>query len=250
MRIATIVPRQSLHLTKGDDYFMCLAHLMHNPRYAQFFYDRAEDGKHVIMDNGVVETGIPMSIERLYHIRAGHRTMEIILPDVMHNTVKTLQMGNLAFEWVMARYDIQTPLNVMAVPQGKTEDEWLTCMREMVFWPVRSIGISRFVLDHSKSRLSLLMQAEELIESNKEIHILGCPEDPLSMFQLDQCFPERLRGVDSGAPTFYTAGGTMMGVGHPRPEVKVDFLDYDSSKDAILMEHNVQWWRDRCRGEV
>ena len=246
MKIATIVPCQFFDLIKDDDYLMCLAHLMHDMDYAYFFSARAYEGKHIIMDNGVVETGVSMSMNQIWEIAADNEISEIILPDIMHNANETLKAGEKAFKYFSAG---QWHGSLMAVPQGETDDEWIDCVHAMLEWPVRTIGISRFVLDHCSSRLGLLKKVEELIYSSKEIHLLGCPEDPLAVHQMNLYFHDRIRGVDSATPSFYTAGGITMGHARTRPDSEVDFLSREGL-NPDLMKFNIDWWRDRCQGKA
>lgn len=250
MQVATIVPTACLDLIKDDTYHMVLAHLLYSDIYREFYKNQSKQGRFLIMDNGVVETGEPMDMPELMYL-AGHIGIsEIILPDRIHSKLATLRLGDSA---ISRHSDLKSVVRIMAVPQGRTSKEWGECLAEMLTWPVGAIGISKFVFDFlepGQDRLDLLKnEGYPLIESWKEIHLLGCPGDPREMRLIDKAFPNRIRGVDSGVPSFYTAGGMSMSTGLPRPSVEVDLAD-GSGLDMDLLRDNCTWWKDRCMGIV
>lgn len=247
MKIATILPLVWLSLEEKSHYHMCLGHLMEaNFHYRDFFRKRAHMGCHVIMDNGVVETGVPMGAEQLLRLTHDCEITEVILPDQIGDRDATLKLGHAAFRFGFYKYGM-TADKFMAVPQGKDAASWMSCAREMLNWPVRSIGISKFVLKHFPSRLEALYHVPEVLASHKEIHLLGCPGDPGEIAQIEQTWPYRIRGVDSVIAAAYTAAGMSMASGASRPTIEIDLLD-GRDLNGSLLRKNRQWWINRALG--
>ena len=242
MHIATILPAANLNLEAESEYHLCLAHLLSNRVYRKFFWKKAKEGKYVIMDNGVVETGFPKDIEKLFNLARSIGVNEMILPDMLYNTESTLNLGKNALKFASTRHDFSC--NFMAVPQGKTQEKWAACVREMLTWPVKCIGISRFLVPTVfESRKKALEAVPELINSDKEIHLLGCPNDPAEIAEANLAFPGRIRGTDSGVAAMFTQVNLRMGE-CDKPKVDLEFFDSDLDQD--LLEENVTWWKNRC----
>ena len=245
MKGATILPTAHLDLSANDTYHLCLAHLMLlKDTYRSFFTQMAlKPNRHVIMDNGVVENGQPMGDDLLLLLSRDTHITEMILPDLIFDSASTLRMSESA---IKVCQDREIDVSLMAVPQGRNRKEWRSCCREMLQWPVRSIGISKFVLEYYESRSEALEDIPELIQSKKEIHILGCPGHPREIAKIDEKFEHRIRGVDSAIALAYTQGGLYGGLHPERPDVTLDLED-GSSLDRRLLERNRAWWIHTCR---
>lgn len=249
MKIATILPLHYMHLEATNDYHMALAHLVGNGIYRGIMKDRAQRGDFILMDNGVVETGQALDprylVARAFSIMAS----EIILPDVICDGEATLRMGESAL------HDVQKlgwvyPGQVMAVPQGRTPNEWEACLREMLAWPVDTIGISKFTWLRQvfSSRWDILKEYGDYIDDRgKKVHLLGCVS-PLEIRSINLTFPW-VRGVDSGYPAFCAAGGQSVDPLGIRPdgiEKDFDFLG-GAQIDEWLMTRNYHRWLELCR---
>jgi len=244
MKIATILPLRRMGFERDNDYHMALAHLLYNEEYRQFFIDKSARGDHVIMDNGVVETGIPMRIEELISLAKTIRATELICPDFLGNRWETVKWSSHG----VYQADI-SGLRSMVVPQGRDQDDWVKCMEEMLTWIPRisAIGVSKFITSYMPRA-----KAVELIDAQDHfipIHLLGCPGDPREIADISSQFPGRVRGVDSGVAAFYSAGGVRMASGKPRPDSSFDFLD-GSEIDPHLIQENREYWRMMCLPQV
>jgi len=248
MEIATILPTKYLGMREDGQYNMCLAHLMNRPAYRDFFREQSRKGFFVLMDNGVVETDEPLKMEELIEIAEDIGATEMVLPDAIRDKELTLERGREAMDVFFKDDILRQDIRLMAVPQGSTKEEWRECVLEMLEWPVASIGISRFVNKYYPHRLEALLDVPELIDSDKEIHLLGCAGDPKEMFEISEGMPKcRIRGVDSGIAAIYTQEGVLMESDEPKPLVD---LDFDSETlDEELLSANVEWWEKRCLGE-
>lgn len=241
MKIATILPIPHLHIEIDSSYHLCLAHLMHISEYRDFFATRTtRQGNYVIMDNGVVETGVPMPIQKLIDIAYDCRIDELIMPDQIWDMKETLKLGKDAVHTTLKN---RMNLNIMAVPQGNSPEEWKKCLKEMLQWPIHTIGISKFVCKYFYNRVEALSIADDLIYSDKDIHLLGCASDPYEVFQVESIFPGRVRGVDSGIAAMYTQAGKDMMRVPIRPKIEMDFNAY---LDPAKLSINVNWWKARA----
>ena len=254
MKIATILPTNNLDLVEGDDYHLCLAHLVSEIAgndYTIFFRKQSLRGAYVMLDNGVVETGEPMETYKLIMKAATVQASEVCLPDYIHDHYKTLHHSYEALIEINRSgiHVDQKEIKLMAIPQGTNPGEWLSCAKEMLQWPIDTIGISKFVSEFFPNRATLLTHCPEIIGSDKEIHILGCPGDPLEILDIEREFPGRVRGVDSGIAAMFTQQDLVMsnwlerGVG--RPKMEMDFNSRIMNKELLL--ENISWWRDRCQ---
>lgn len=250
MKIATILPTRHLGIEECNDYHLCLAHLMKDEEYKAFFKRKAGEGCFVMMDNGVVETGVPMPIERLVKIAKEVGVSEMVLPDSIYDHDKTLEMGKSALEYLHEDKDMWGKVSIMAVPQGKDPDEWVDCARKMLDWPlyINTIGISKFVSAYFPNRYRALTAAPFLIESERSVHLLGCPGDPNEVALVEEMLHGLVRGVDSGIAAMFTKAGVLMNGVNKRPKIELDFSNDSLQPD--LLACNVSFWLRRCLGAI
>lgn len=246
MKISTILPTSYLFLEAESDYHLCLAHqVKKDPDYADFFWRRAANGAFVIMDNGIVETGSPLSIEELVSLADLIECQEMVLPDSIGNADETIERSFRALRSAGPQHICG--LSLMAVPQGSTPDEWIECVREMLLWNVDTIGITRFLVPKVfPSRSEALKRVPELIASDKDIHMLGCPGHPREIAEIDKAFPDRIRGVDSGIAAIYTQVSTIMrNDGQSKPNQVIDLDTIDLNEE--ILKRNIAFWKDECQ---
>jgi len=243
MRIATILPTSYLFLEKKSDYHLCLAHqVKKDPIYAEFFKMQVTRGAFVIQDNGVVETGTPLNIDELVSLADQIKCQEMILPDFIYDLTKTLRMSLSALRYV--RDKLSREMRLMAVPQGDTQGKWVACVREMLSWNIDTFGITRFLVPKVfSSRLLALESVPELLKSNKEIHLLGCPENPREIAEIDKAFLGRIRGVDSGIAAIYTQAGQVLAGDKPDRVIDLDAKLLDEG----LLKSNIRIWKGGCK---
>jgi|SaaInlV_200m_DNA_2_1039689.scaffolds.fasta_scaffold32124_2 hypothetical protein len=242
MQIATILPIPYLDLVGGDDtYHMCLAHLLDNKEYLEYFRGKSRRGDSVIMDNGVVETGLPMEMSILLELADKVEATELILPDRLNDAAGTLILGADAIgQWY-------GETGLIAVPQGNTFEEWHACMKEMLFWPVSTIGISKFTAKFSSSRLEILKKSPELIESIKGIHLLGCVAINDEISSIGDAFPGRIKGTDSGIAAIATQAGVEISKVKRGDRVNVELDFFNRNLDEYLLNANIGTWRSMCQ---
>lgn len=243
MKVATILPTAYLEMIRDDDYHMCLAHLIGNdPVYTDFYKQIGkEDGKYLIMDNGVIE-GDCRPIDEIVRKALSVQADEIILPDVFRDTEATLKSSYDALRYVRGNF----PLRVMVVPQGNSLDEWLGCALAMIDWDIDCIGIPK-VLVHLAGRDGRLEALKMLGNRLRglDIHLLGCWTTPLEITTISRAVYDKhilpVRGVDSAIPYMYTKKGILL-CDDDKPHITVDFQD--TRVDYSLLERNVRLWKE------
>lgn len=243
-KVAHIVPVGSLSKTLEKGYHMCLANIVKkNKEYTEHFRNLAHDGKHwVLMDNGAAE-GEQLSVEELIECYQVINPNEVVLPDTLLDSVDTLRKSKKALEQICDFYDGAVPFTFMAVPQGKTLDEWEQCARVMIQWPeVKSIGISKFLqmeTGETSARWDAAVALDKLIKEFKrydvEVHLLGCSETPETIGYIRHRFAF-VRGCDSAYTYLCSQAGEKIYPCTERPEGEIDFID---GKDYTSLEDNM-----------
>jgi hypothetical protein len=242
MRIATILPIPFMRLEMESDYHMCLAHLLCYPAYAMFFADQVDRGRFVLMDNGVVETGVAMPIDRLFTLAEALRPTQVCLPDAINDKRSTLTKFHLAARQWAGGFE------TMVIPQGETLVEWVRCAKTMLNEAgaagVTAMGITKFLEGKVACRADAIEAVPGLVDSGLDLHLLGVMgDDPTEIHETDTRLPGRIRGCDSGVAAIYTQEGLTVGAA-PRPRVELDFNPQPFG-DARMrrLEKNIARWK-------
>lgn len=259
MEIATILPAPLLHLTRNDEYHMCLyQEVMENPEYAKFFRERRAEGKFVIMDNGAAEGVNPLA-DALLPVYPLVDPSEVVLPDVIYDKAETLRRTKEAY---LKFEDAGVPCRFMAVPQGNCYTEWLECLEEMLEQPrIVTIGISKFVTPKFKDEMgpganvrlecvdAVLHAATQRGRTDIEIHLLGCWENPKEIGEIAAAYGDRVRGTDSAIAYVYTRNEVAYDPAIERPDNdEIDFKE-GTVENMKLLEDNIDAWIGYCKEE-
>ena len=248
MKAATILPTHYLPLIEDTDYHMCLAHLIgKDEKYTEFYKQIGKDSsKYLIMDNGVVEGDqrpITEIVKKAIYVNAN----EIILPDVMLDKDATLEKSYDALQYIKDNF----PLKIMAVPQGKTIDEWLDCAITMIDWDIDCLGIPKVLtkLGGRDARLEVLKMLGNKTRG-LDIHLLGCWNSSIELTMIASAELNRevrpIRGVDSVLAYVYSREGLLISDAD-RPAGYVDFSAHDVEED--LLKRNIFLWQMSCEVE-
>lgn len=252
MKVATILPVSLLNLTCMDDYHMCLAHLVQPSQsiYGDFYRKiGADKDKYLILDNGVIE-GDKRPIEEIVKKALWLRADEIILPDVLFDADRTLDEGLKALHYVKDNF----PLKVMAVPQGKTLQEWLECAMYMLAWDIDCLGIPKSLISIGgrDARLEVLKDLGKRTRG-LDIHLLGCYKTPLEITMIASAESSglipKIRGVDSAIAYIYTKAGIQIDE-DDRPDITFSFTEDVSAIDKALLYKNITMWQNSAYVEV
>lgn len=227
-KVAHIVPVSCLTKTQNDQYHMCLAHLVENAEYANHYAKLASEGKFVLMDNGAAE-GSQLDFDSLFDMYAKINPTEIVLPDTLYEPGSTIQKSR---EFLLAMAERKVHYRTMAVPQGKTLEEWAACARIFVKdTRINSIGISKFLNIVTGDRFvrfkacGILQQLfDEYNRHDIEVHLLGCDEGPVIVRMCAQAYPF-VRGCDSAFVYLMAQANKWMSkADDKRPEGTIDFI--------------------------
>jgi len=245
-KIASIVPVAHLGELVDDTYFMALSHLCDmNPMYMEFYKAQVNAGKHVTLDNSTVELGHPANPDGYLENAVRMGASQVLLPDWLYDTERTLDEGDDFLRRVEAHHYTG---RLMAVPQGRTDDEWLGCARTMLErWPVATLGISRRYTDYwYAKRLGAVQSLRQVCEDtghlDVRIHLLGCQDRPEWDVAPSLLLPY-VQGVDGSLAALFTMNGLFMTEGAERPQGSVDFRH---TYRVGLLQKNLRCWRRLC----
>jgi len=208
MYVALIPPIPLLErYGKLTAYHLCLAHLMHNLEYADFYRARANAGDFIIMDNSVIELGKPVALEQLVAAATSIGAKEIVLPDQLQDIAGTLKIVNDALQhWKLKEWQQNTGGSIMVVPQGRSLYEFQSCFAQFVEMPNwTTLGVPRSLNqmkdDHKHNRISFLNWLQGQFTPEKPwfaVHLLGLSDNVTELLSCRE-FPW-IRGVDTKLP--------------------------------------------------
>lgn len=250
------MPIAHLEMTSADDFHMCLAHLVGGKSgpskiYTEHFQDMVAQGKFVLMDNGAAEKE-QLDLEELLERYAIINPTEIILPDTVLDTESTLKRSSEFLKMLIER---DLPYKRMAVPQGETLQEWRDCLKEMLTWPIDSIGISKFLTIKlgKEARMDAVKIAVDLMAKrgiHKEIHLLGCNDHPTEIGRIVQKYPDAIRSTDSAIAFIYSKYDLAMNFANmKRPAHHMSFFE-DKTENVLLLARNKDRWVNFSNGRV
>lgn len=252
MKVAHIVPTTYLEEVESKftpDFYMALAHqAIADSSYANFFSRKKKEGKHVLLDNSAFEFGGAIDDEVLINAINLISPTEFILPDVLFDGTETLRR---TYSFVEKYEDMN--IKYMAVPQGKTMEQWLDSYKKLCLVPsISSIGIGAIYAKHDvfnvgKSYISgreyILenLMSSEILDQTKEHHLLGLGSSGhLEIERLKKY--GLIRSTDSSAAFVHGSHGKKFKKGEPYQKIsaKIDF-DQPFIEDNIEhIYHNIQ----------
>jgi len=251
-KVATIVPKKHLHLTKDDDYFMALSFCLEDKEYADFFRERSGEGKFVTLDNSAIELGEPEPFETYFDKALSIGASQIMLPDYFLDPEATYESAKKIIQTMGTRMAF-VDMRVMIIPQGKTTTEWSTNAYKLInllyqYAIVPTVGISyryRTKLFDGHRPLALLHLAKNHIFES--VHFLGSDRDPGKELR-DYLELDNVLGVDSSYPSVYAQQNIKLTkplFQLPRPPREIDFLN-DAYNETLLVQ-NIEAWKHECQ---
>lgn len=186
MQTAVNAPFPHMDLNVGSMNFGLAHEAQRDETYRDFL--RSYPDKFLILDNAADELGEGMKGQPLWDLILDIQPDEMILPDVLENTEKTLENSNAFLKEFQPKKEFPE-MSIMAVAQGENWSEWLLCYKEWYYNDqVDVIGIpydidfsvksSRFnppsrTLTRATNRLTLIQELEDRDLLGKEVHLLG-----------------------------------------------------------------------------
>lgn len=177
-------------------YHLVLAqYVLSDSRYAHFYRKLHEAGHFIMLDNGCAE-GITLSPQKLIEAANAVGADEIAMQDVWEDSDKTLEVFRSLEPWVPAKHR-------MIIPQGRTKEEWMACLKEMLrVSACRTIGVPKH-LEGKGGRANILEEFAHHVPwtmREHEVHLLGVWDNPIvEVKDLVKRLPW-VRGIDSAAP--------------------------------------------------
>lgn len=194
MKAAIIAPKGLQQFVPSTGYHLVLAHqMLEDPDLAAHYHSLSAEGAYVILDNSAHEFNNGMHAEDLETAARLCGADEVVLPDRLFFGGDTIQRSTEAY--VRLR---DLDVNWMAVPQGRTFDEWKYCLNGLL--PLtRTIGISKDYEVWPGGLRELVSQALDL--GAETIHLLGWGRQWSQVAALTKI--GQVRGVDSSKPVSY-----------------------------------------------
>jgi hypothetical protein len=249
-----------------NDYDYALVHLFEtNPTYYQFFKESLAQGRTVLLDNSIFELGTAFDSERYAHWIKELQPTEYIIPDVLENTLGT--MDN-ALDWKEKYSDL--PGKTIGVVQGKSYEDLVHCYEYLD----TVIGVDKIAISFDYSyylevcphpnkwmgwalgRVQTLtrMMNEGVINKDKPHHLLGCGVPIEFLFYRDDKF-NWIESVDTSNPIVHA----LQGIGYePGGLVKKESIKLAEMLDAFYPEpsslhslyHNIKYFRSYVNGHT
>lgn len=247
MKVAHILPTPLLHYIEEHPYHMSLGHLIgKDTKYTNFYTEMSQKGHYVIMDNGVYETGSPLGIVELVERANLIGASELILPDYFMDGERTIEATGWAIPYARKHFKGK----LMAVPQGKNVDEWLTNAIATLSLDVDVIGIPKWLSAKKEdTRLEVLQYLGHMLRG-REVHLLGCACSPIESQIIDAAVKAgdivEVRGIDSCIAFKYAEHDMLFAEG-PRPEGEMDFRAMKCNLEKL--QENIAAWDALAEGK-
>ena len=190
------------------EYHFLIAHdvLEHLSYYERFYARRRGKRDFVILDNGLIELGAPLSAKDLARAAKAVNASLLILPDKLLDAKATVELSLKAAE-ELSDIDLGH-CRLMAVAQGRSVEEALECARSiyMKVPRVAAFGVPRAMTKQIGTRCVLARDLYRLW--GLPIHLLGFSDnlvdDMLSVRQ------EGVMGIDSAMPIWLGNSGRLL----------------------------------------
>lgn len=225
MQVCIISPVSHLkNFSVLGDMEMSLAPLLDHEEYVEYYKEQVKRGKFVIFDNGAFELeeklGRGLGHSEVLELAKKIRPHEIICTDHLFEKDKTLDSTNKFVSYVrVAGNYVDGDVQLMAVPQGRTIDEWFQCYKAMLnMKEITTIGLSKVSVPQcfigNREELGAITKGRILCTSEivarglepdkykKTVHLLG--SDAWMGYEVRvQSQYKWIRSIDSSAPVHY-----------------------------------------------
>ena len=246
-----------------NDYDYALVHLFETePTYLQFFKDSLKQGRTVLLDNSIFELGTAFDSDRYAHWIKELQPTEYIIPDVLENTLGT--MDN-ALDWKEKYSDL--PGMKIGVVQGKSYEDLVQCYDYLDnVINVDKIAISfdySYYLEvcphpnkwmgYALGRVQTLTKLlnDGVINTEKPHHLLGCAL-PIEFMFYRKGF-EWLESLDTSNPIVHAlldVGYEPGGLDSKKSLKLIELLNTPEPSVATMhtIKHNIQYFRSYVHG--
>lgn len=172
MQLINIFPLGNICMEYQQDMHMYLTHMVEKyPLYAETA--RNVPG-YKILDNSLIELGGAVDMERLLRAAQIIDADEIILPDVFRDGQATVEAVKESLQYLYSQWPNRNwPFQLMAVAQGRDEQDWYECYRQFLDMPdISVIGVPKVLAKmHPQGRPHFVNELCNLFA--KPHHLLG-----------------------------------------------------------------------------
>lgn len=208
MKLGVIAPITALgKLSIGTTHLLLTSMVLSDARYRAFYRQRQEKfGDYLILDNDAHENKASLDLDKLIEAAELMHPDEIVLPDVIRNSIATTKRSTEAYPILKKRFP---DAKFMFVVQGVTEVEWLWCLLWNIntLHGINTIGIPRVYADDFGSWINAVKAVKHYIpqihDRHLEIHLLGSPYNIDSASEVERHFPGIVRSTDTAKPVHY-----------------------------------------------
>lgn len=246
MKLANIIPIPLLaKYGRMTNYHLVLSHLIQKSRsYANFYKKCSEKGDYIIIDDGVIELGKPLSIQEQLPLAEKVGASEVMCSDYPMDRKRTLE----ATANDLAKLPKDFPYKVFACVQGKNPKDLLKCYEALLrFDRIDTIGFSFTMSTYWKKPIdrfwwTTFLNQNNLVDARKEYHLLGTSSDASEIKRQSQY--KWIRGVDSRIAVIN--GLYNLPITDRRPTRDLDLFSDD---DSQFIESNIAQLKRWCDGK-
>jgi hypothetical protein len=258
VKTALIPPFPELERFGHGSIHLLLAHLKDEGYLAHYRAERSA-GAYTILDNGAHENQSGMHATRLLRRAVSLRASEIVIPDHLFDADDTVHRAKNALQ-ALERDLIDVELlgpNFMLVPQGRTSEDWRTCLQSLVWnydryhrmypnvFKPPVIGISKDY-EYFDGGIPKLLE-RNVMPMGLDVHLLGWGRDLWTLGEMARRWPQ-IRSTDSAKPFVYAIDRIALDPSKPVPEypkrTETYFETVLDDEQADIAKHNVKVFRD------
>lgn len=231
MQHILIPPIPHLSFSKGMPYHLLLSHLVaKSPPYVNFYREEARRGSYLILDNSAHEYQTGQPIETLLSQAQTLGAREIVIPDALFDSEKTLEGCQRSLHHLLGSGDFMSGVfqpRLMFVAQGTCFTDLKSCAEKLLqewsryqstfpeaFSTPPVLGLSK---DYEIFPKGLRRCLEEIFFPSQEkyqcdIHLLGWGRRLWDLREIASLYGSRIRSVDSAKPFVYAISGIGLNV--------------------------------------
>jgi len=195
-RVAIISPVSLLEKYRTDFHLVLTQYYFKSKPYLDFYLKRRAEGDFILLDNGAAELKAAVEDFYMQEVWSDLQPDVVVAPDTVYDRGQTVtDTMNFLAQWSRELHD--RGIQIMAVPQGATSEEWYNCYKVFNLDPrVDWLGVSMFYTPKFNKRLEALRLIASTVR--KPCHLLGLWDDPYSLWE-ERKF-DFVRSVDTAKP--------------------------------------------------
>lgn len=250
MKVCHIVPADYVEECNQNSsmHLLISQEVLKNKEYREEYLTKSWNGDFIIMDNGAFEYGNAAPLDDVIEAVEAVDATEMVLPDCyLDGEITIKRVGSALYTLRTKNY---RHIGLMAVPQGKTQDEYMKCFSMLLSADeIDTIGFSYGAINKAfegyelppsllrPTVISFVNQHFDLGSVNKEFHCLGIGGHPHEIEFLKKF--EFIRSVDSSKAFVCAVRGIDVKETLPAnyiiPERPDDYFNIKVSEDVVKL---------------